>query len=213
MELIPFAAAVNAACPTHAGLALSLAAEFHPPLREADAALDELARRLLAARYEPPAEQLAACADMAAERLHASDLNWSGIQDLLLDRVVVAGSGHPLALAVTCVEAARRAGIELGIVAGSALCFVAHPRLGEPLLLDVAAGQVVEAGGRTEDVGWQCSHQTAARLLNRIGERADRTGNVAWALRAAELRLQLPFARPVLDDLRHRLAHLRSRLN
>jgi regulator of sirC expression with transglutaminase-like and TPR domain len=213
MELMPFAAAASTPCATHAALALSLAAEFRPPLEEVDAVLDDLARPLLGATHEPPAEQLAACADVAAARLHTSDLTWSGIQDLLLDRVVVAGAGHPLALAVACVEAARRAGIELGIVGGSAGCFVAHPQLGEPLLLDVAAGRLIEAGGRTDGVGWQCSHQTAARLLNRIGERADRTGNVAWALRVAELRLQLPFARPVLEDLRHRLAHLRSRLN
>ena len=49
-------------------------------------------------------------------------------------------------------------------------------------------------------------------MLNRIGERAERTGNVAWALRAAEMRLALPFSRPVLDDLRHELAHLRARM-
>ena len=47
-------------------------------------------------------------------------------------------------------------------------------------------------------------------MLNRIGERAERTGNVAWALRAAELRLALPFGRPVLDELLHGLAHLRD---
>jgi hypothetical protein len=146
--------------------------------------------------------------------MEASDLQWSGIHDLLLDRVVVAGHGHPLVLAVACVEAGRRAGIDLGIVAGATGCFVAHRELAEPLLVDVArGGRVVDAGGRTDDVGWQCSHQTAARILNRIGERAERTGNVAWALRAAELRLQLPFTRSVLEDLRHALAHLRARLN
>jgi hypothetical protein len=112
-----------------------------------------------------------------------------------------------------CVEAARRAGLELGIVAGGAGCFVAHPRLGDPLLLDVARGGLVEAAGRAADVGWQCAHQVAARILNRIGERAEATGNAAWALRAAELRLALPFARPVRDELVHALAHLRSRLN
>jgi hypothetical protein len=105
-------------------------------------------------------------------------------------------------------------GIGLGIVAGGAGCFVAHPLLDEPLLVDVArGGRVVEASGRTDDIGWQCSHQVAARILNRIGERAERTGNVAWALRAAELRLALPFTRPVLDDLRHALGHLRARMN
>jgi hypothetical protein len=112
------------------------------------------------------------------------------------------------------VEAARRAGIGLGIVGDGAGCFVAHPSLGEPLLLDVArGGGLIEATGRTADVGWQCSHQVAARILNRIGERAERTGNVAWALRAAELRLALPFTEPVREDLRRALAHLRARMN
>jgi hypothetical protein len=111
---------------------------------------------------------------------------------------------------VASVEAGRRAGIAFGIVAGATGCFVGHLRWP----LDVArGGRVIDAGGRTEEVGWQCSHQTAARMLGRIGERAERTGNLAWALRAAEPRLALPFSRPVLDDLRHALAHLRARLN
>ena len=42
-------------------------------------------------------------------------------------------------------------------------------------------------------VAWQCPHQLVARILNRIGERAERLGDIAWALRAAELRLVLPF--------------------
>jgi hypothetical protein len=214
MDRIPFALQATGACPTHADLALALAAEFQSPLEAADAALDDLARPMMSARSDGPIAQLGACGDVIAERLEASDLRWSGIHDLLLDRVVVDGCGHPLALAVACVEAGRRAGIELGIVAGQTGCFVAHRELAEPLLIDVAAhGRIVDAGGRTEEVGWQCSPQTAARILNRIGERAERTGNIAWALRAAELRLQLPFTRPVRDDLRHALAHLRARLN
>jgi hypothetical protein len=203
MELSPFAHHARRACPAHAELALALAAEFRAPLRDAERALDHLAGPLRGCEDDPPGEQLAWCAA----------LNWSGIDDLLLDRVVVGGSGHPLAIAVVCVEAARRAGIELGVVAGGTGCFVAHPRLDEPLLLDVALGRLVEAGGRTGEVGWQCAHQVAARILNRIGERAECTGNVAWALRAAELRLALPFAQPVRDELLLALAHLRSRMN
>ncbi|HEX2105107.1 MAG TPA: hypothetical protein VHF51_15730 [Solirubrobacteraceae bacterium] len=214
MELIPFAVQASSPCPTHADLALALAAEFRRPAPAAAGALDALAAPLTAVRGEPPAEQLAACADLFADRFDSSDLEWAGIQDLLLDRVVLAGFGHPLALAVACVESARRAGITLGVVAGGAGCFVAHPAMEEPLLVDVTGrARVVDAGGRTADVGWQCSHQVAARILNRIGERAERTGNLAWALLAAELRLRLPFARPVLEELRHRLAHLRARLN
>jgi len=214
MELIPFTVQAGRACPSHADLALALAAEFRPPVASTGDRLDDLAAELLAVRDEDAGEQLAWCAEAVAGRLEARDLEWAGIDDLLLDRVVADGAGHPLALAVICVEAARRAGIGLGVVAGGAGCFVAHPQLDEPLLVDVArGGRVIEAGGRTDDAGWQCSHQVAARMLNRIGERAEHTGNVAWALRAAELRLALPFARPVLDELRHALAHLRARMN
>jgi Transglutaminase-like superfamily len=213
MELIPFARQARRSCPRHAELALALAAEFRPPLHGVDAALDRLADPLRGCAAEPAAEQLAGCAEAVAARLECAALTWTGIDDLLLDRVVAGGSGHPLALAVVCVEVARRAGVELGVVAGGAGCFVAHPRLEEPLLLDVARGRLVEAGGRIRDVGWQCAHQVAARILNRIGERAHGTGNVAWALRAAELRLARPFARPVRDELVHALAHVRARLN
>ena len=214
MDRIPFALQASRAEPSHAGLALALAAEFRPPLEDADAALDDLARPMLASRFDEPAAQLMTCGEALAGRLTPGDLSWSGIDDLLLDRVLAGGFGHPLALAVACVEAGRRAGLALGIVAGATGCFVGHRALTEPLLLDVAGGgSVIDAGGRTEEVGWQCSHQTAARILGRIGERAERTGNLAWALRAAELRLALPFSRPVLEDLRHALAHLRARLN
>ena len=213
MDPTSFAHQARRACPGHGELALALAAEFRPPLPGADAALDDLGRALGEGRDAAAAEQLAGCAELLAARLQCTALSWSGIDDLLLDRVAVGRSGHALALAVACVEAARRAGIELGIVAGGAGCFVAHPRLDEPLLLDVARGRLVEAGGCARDAGWQCAHQVAARILNRIGERAHGTGNVAWALRAAELRLALPFARPVRDELVHALAHLRARLN
>jgi hypothetical protein len=178
MELTPFTVQAGRACPTHAELALALAAEFRPPLSGADAALDDLARDLRPVRSGAPGDQLAWCAESVAGRLEPRALQWTGISDLLLDHVVQDGSGHPLALAVVCVEAARRAGIGLGVVAGVAGCYVAHPMLDEPLLVDVArGGQVVEASGRTDDIGWQCSHQVAARILNRIGERAERTGN------------------------------------
>jgi hypothetical protein len=155
MNLTSFAHHASRACTGHAELALALAAEFRAPVPGVDAALEELARALPVRRHARADDQLAACADLLAGRLQATALSWSGIDDLLLDRVLASGAGHPLALA----------------------------------------------------------HQVAARILNRIGERAERTGNVAWALRAAELRLALPFTRPVRDELVHLLAHLRSRLN
>jgi hypothetical protein len=62
-------------------------------------------------------------------------------------------------------------------------------------------------------VSWQCCHQVAARILNRIGERAERVGHLCWALRAAELRLALPFEAPTRDRLEADLRRIRARLN
>jgi hypothetical protein len=65
----------------------------------------------------------------------------------------------------------------------------------------------------TSPVAWQCSHQVVARILNRIGERAERLGHIAWALRAAELRLALPFEGKTRERLEADLRRVRARLN
>lgn len=83
----------------------------------------------------------------------------------------------------------------------------------EPLLVDTATGRVVDVRSFTSPVAWQCSHQVVARILNRIGERAERLGHVAWALRAAELRLALPFEGKTRERLEADLRRIRARLN
>ena len=65
----------------------------------------------------------------------------SAIDDLLLDRVAAGGAGHPLLLAIACVEAARRAGLAVGIVAGAEGAFLAHRELADPVLVDPARGR------------------------------------------------------------------------
>jgi hypothetical protein len=107
----------------------------------------------------------------------------------------------------------RRAGLRLGIAAGPDGAFLAHPDLEAPLLVDPAAGAVRDAGTFDQAVSWQCCHQVAARIVNRIGERADRVGNVVWTLRAAELRLALPFDGPTRERLQLDLRRVRARLN
>ena len=53
----------------------------------------------------------------------------------------------------------------------------------------------------------------AARILNRIAERAERVGHLPWALRAAELHLALPFDAATRDRLPDQLGRIRARLN
>jgi len=211
--MVPFTLLAQRGCTSPASLALSLTAEFAPLRAEhAELALDELAAWLAGARDDGPVGQLHAVADMLGAHLEALALDCA-IDDLLLDRVVIGGAGHPLLLAVASVEAGRRAGLALGVVAGVDGAFVAHQRLAEPLVVDAATGRVLDARSLPAPVAWQCSHQVVARILNRIGERAERLGHVAWALRAAELRLALPFEGSTRERLEADLRRVRARLN
>jgi hypothetical protein len=211
--MVPFTLLAQRGCTSPGSLALSLTAEFAPLRAErAGLALDELAAWLGGARHDGPEGQLHAAADMLGAHLEALALDCA-IDDLLLDRVVIGGAGHPLLLAVASVEAGRRAGLALGVVAGVDGAFVGHQRLAEPLVVDAATGRVLDARSLPALVAWQCSHQVVARILNRIGERAERLGHVAWALRAAELRLALPFEGSTRERLEADLRRVRARLN
>jgi len=211
--MVPFTLLAQRGCTSPASLALSLTAEFAPLRAErAELALDELAAWLGGARDDGPEGQLHAAADMLGAHLEALALDCA-IDDLLLDRVVIGRAGHPLLLAVASVEAGRRAGLALGVVAGVDGAFVAHQRLAEPLVVDAATGRMLDARSLPAPVAWQCSHQVVARILNRIGERAERLGHVAWALRAAELRLALPFEGSTRERLEADLRRVRARLN
>ena len=211
--MVPFSLLARYGCTSHASLAVALSAEFGPVWAErADGALDEVAARLPGPRGARPEDQLRATAEIVGVRLEALTLD-SAIDDLLLDRVVVGRAGHPLLVAVASVEAGRRAGLALGVVAGIDGAFVGHRELPEPLVVDAASGRVLDARSLESPVAWQCSHQVAARILNRIGERGDRVGHVVWSLRAAELRLALPFESSTRERLEADLRRVRARLN
>ena len=64
-----------------------------------------------------------------------------GPRELLIDRALERGHGHPLLVAILLAEIGRRAGLPVGIVAGERGHFVAHQRLTEPLVLDPATGR------------------------------------------------------------------------
>ena len=211
--MVPFSLLARYGCTSHASLALALSAEFGPVWTDrADDALEELAAWLADARHDRPEDQLRVAAQVVGVRLEALTLD-TAIDDLLLDRVVVGRAGHPLLVAVATVEAARRAGLQLGVVAGIDGAFVAHCELPDPLIVDAASGRVLDARRLGSPVAWQCSHQVVARILNRIGERGDRVGHVVWALRAAELRLALPFEGSARERLEADLRRVRARLN
>lgn len=218
--MLPFALQAVSECPAHADLALALGAEFEPVVVEdADAEIDALAGALLELRRATPREQLLGCAAAVAERYETAEeprriTRDCVLDDLLLHRVLRRSSGHVLPLTIAAVEAGRRVGIPLGIVGRGRDVYLAHAALADPHVADVQRpGPLVDLGGREEEVGWQCAHQLAALLLNRIAERSERIGHLTWAVQAAELRLALPAGGETRERMERDLQRVRARLN
>lgn len=201
-----------AACPGHAELALALSAEFGPfDVAAADARLDLVAVELADSRSLPPLEQLGALAD--AMRAFAVVEPHIGSRDLRVDRVLGAWEGHALALAPIAVEAGRRAGIPVGVIGDGARHLVAHRAVEEPVALDFepAGPRICAADEAT--MTWRCAHQLSFTTLGVLVNRGTRGGDLALALRAAELRLALPLGDDVRRCQEGLLERLRARLN
>jgi len=203
-------------CPSHAALALALAAEFH----DADEAAAETALASLRADLEPlrdrPAgEQLAGAGALIGARITAR-VRPGRLEDLLLDRVLVTGTGDPVCWALICAHVATQAGIPLGVVADAdEHVLVAHRELEALLVLEPMAPTPPIAADRLPagDLSWRCSHQVALMLLDRLVARAQRAGRHGDALRAAQLRLELPLDEPTIEALRLDADAIAARLN
>jgi hypothetical protein len=208
-----FADHAHGDCPRHGELALALAAEFGavcrlPVRRE----LDRLAAGLAGARRLRPLGQLGSVGRRLADAGFRPSRR-PDIGPLLLDRALVAREAHPSLLAVIAVEAAARAGLELGVVANHERHYVAHPSLAAPLLMDPAGGHLVDARQLPGVLTWRCAHELAFALLTAIVERSRRVDDLTSALRAARLRLELPLDDHTLGTLHRELAGLQARLN
>lgn len=211
--MLPFALQAAVGCPPLDQLHLALAAEFAPVDAVAvDEALDDLAAALAGAAHDDPATQLALVAREVASQLRL-DRDAGGLADLLLPTVLERRAGHPLTLAVIVAGAARRAGIPFGVVASSGGAWAAHGRMRGGRVVDPAGGLCVEPGACGDDLGWQCAHQSTARVLDRVLQRAERLHRVDWAVRAAQLRLALPYPTDVLERLERDRRRVVARLN
>ena len=214
---MPFGVASSFPTASHGDVALALAGEFAPIDVEAvDAAVDLLAERIgCLTGLAPDAQLLSTCDGLAGALAIAGPRHLLQYDDLWHHEVARQGAGHPLAVAVVAVEAARRAGAQLGIVASGDGVFVGHPGLRGPLLADPCGGFRIVDGGSLDDDGlaWRCAHQTASLLLGRVLRRAQDTGMLPIALRAAELFLLLPVDRRERGRLRVQQARVRAALN
>jgi len=210
--MLPFSLAAGLSCPTHADLAAALAAEFHPvDERAVDDALDALAVSLADARGASALEQLDELAStMSVFESWPAPLDARAVHvDLALDRL----AGHPTALAVIGAEAARRAGLDLAVAASGAHHVVAHRGHGVLVAYDPATAALRRVRPGVAAPTWRCSHQVAFALLGEHLDRALRAGDIAGALRAAELRLELPVDGGTRARLLAEQDALRARLN
>lgn len=210
--LLPFSLAAGLSCPTHADLAAALAAEFHAVDEGAvDDALDALAARMSRARHADALGQLDVLTGaMAAFEPLAAPLDPRAIHvDVALDQL----AGHPTTLAVIGAEAGRRAGLDLGVAAAGGHHVVAHRALGVLVAYDPALPGVRRGRPGIAAPTWRCSHQVAFSLLREHLDRALRAGDIAGALRAAELRLELPVDAATRSRLALEQRTLKARLN
>ena len=205
---LPFRLHASVTCPPPAELATSLAWEL------GDLDVDRVERALTAlvaataAELEPTRRGPAAHARRRRHLRHAARRARSG--ELLIDRVLERGHGHPLVLAIVLAEIGRRAGLPVALVAGEHGHFVAHQRLTEALVLDPATGTLRDANA-LGTLTWRCGHQVAAALLDVLQPRFERTGDLTRAVHVAKLRCTLPFEDT--QDAELRLKQLSSRLN
>lgn len=185
---------------------------------EALAELDRLAVELAAAAAGAgPADQAAACREvLGARHGFAGDREcYDAPENSMLDIVLERRAGLPILLSVVYVETARRAGMALSGVGLPGHYVVGQFEADPPVLLDPFAG-----GAELDDPSrhrgfvrpWS-PHETALRMLNNVVASYSRRGDLARAIRAAELRLALPLERDGRAALARELTALRAQLN
>jgi Transglutaminase-like superfamily len=217
-DVIPFHVLSSLGCPATGELAIALGAELaEVDVAALDAALDRIAEELAPAASSDPERQMLAAEAVLARHLQVEEgpARSVGIADLLPHEVARSGRGHELAVAAVALEAARRAGIRLGLVACPEAVFLGHPRLSAPVLLAPAPDwHLADARDLDEpELAWQCAHEAASLLLAALRERAQRSGLLAVELRVAELCLALPVEGAEAARLEHQLKAVRARLN
>jgi regulator of sirC expression with transglutaminase-like and TPR domain len=201
-------------------LALGLAAEFRPvdaagALATLDALGAEVSTAVGRSDGTPEAQALALSHVLGTVRGFAGDTDeYDRPENSMLDRVLERRRGLPILLSAVYIEVARRAGVPVSGVGLPGHYVVGHFGGPEPLLLDpFGGGALIVPEVPPAFVRPWTPHETAMRMLNNLVPAFQRRGDLARALRAAELRLALPAGAGERDRLRAELATLRANLN
>ena len=193
---------------------MALAAEFRPVDDQAvERELQRLAERLAALTPRHALEPLQWVGVLVRGRIAAPPRRLLDDADFMLDVVLATSRGQPVMQAVVAVETGRRNGVPLGIVSDGRH-FVAHRALREPLVLDFAAPRGLRPASQLRgDLDWHCAHQVSCAVLDNLSCRAAESGDLGRAIRAAELKLELPFDPRTRELASSDLDSLRARLN
>jgi regulator of sirC expression with transglutaminase-like and TPR domain len=219
-ELPTFAELAAAPDATTDLLALAMAAEF----REVDvatalASLDTLGADVAAAAQRTaasPVEVAAACTEVLG-RVHGFEgdrEHYDDPRNSMLDIVLERRRGLPILLSVVYIEAARRAGIALSGVGLPGHFVVGHFGADAPMLLDpFDGGREISAAAAIGALRPWLPDEIAMRMLNNLVSSYAKRGDLAHAIRAAELRLLLPAPDALRSTLATELRTLQARLN
>jgi regulator of sirC expression with transglutaminase-like and TPR domain len=212
-----FATLASAPEPALDELALAMAGE----LRQVDsdgalAQLDALAAELAPAADGAPAAEVEALRELLARRhgFSGDREEYDHPDNSMLDLVLERRKGLPILLSTVYVEVARRAGIAVAGVGLPGHFVAAHFGQTPPLLFDPFGGGILLEPSEPLALGASGPHETVLRMLNNLVGSYRRRADLTRAIRAAELRLELPVSEDAArTTFAAELRSLRARLN
>lgn len=208
----PYAQLACGSCPALDEFLVAMVAEFRSIDRDAVLlALDRLALDAGLLDGLPPQEQLDALRTVLGD---LEPIAADHVDAVALDRVLAFRQGHPTAIAALWLLVGRRTGVPLGALSAKGRPLVADARPGAGLVVDPAAGgRRVPLHELPDEARWRCPHQIAYGMLTALASGAMERGDLALAIRAAELRLDLPCDTESRRVLELEVSRLRARLH
>ena len=216
MSVLAFATLAAERDPSLGELALALAGELGDVDADgARAELDRLAAELAPAAGNGPVAELDALRDVLGARhgFTGNREDYDHPDNSMLDLVLERRTGLPILLSIVYVEVARRAGIPLAGVGLPGHYVAGHFGPSPALLLDPFNGGAPIALAEPIDVQPWGPHATALRMLNNLVGSYTRRMDLGRAIRAAELRLDLPLGEGEGAAYGAEMRSLRARLN
>ena len=209
-----FADIARTEAPTLDLLAVSIAEALRPGKVDRRAVLEQL--DALAAEVAPRwtgegPQQLDVLAHVLGRQLgfRGDDEDYDNPDNSMLDLVLERRRGLPILCSVVWIEVGRRLGMPIRGVGLPGHFVVGWFGDGDPVLADPFHGGVPVADAPAADrIAPTPVHMTALRMLSNLVASYERRGDVARALTAAQLRLELPLGerdRAVMEFERRRI--------